>query len=131
MSYRPFSDWTTFDHLNTILVRYSDPHFSRISDPHCITTRNCLTTYRSASVFSSLKNLEPLHDDATGDNGVCRRDGWDDVARHRLYVESRLLCDAEDVCTNVGARRNEIHRALVVLVPHQRVLVIGRLKQVK
>ena len=24
---RPFGDWTIFDHLNTRLVRYSDPHF--------------------------------------------------------------------------------------------------------
>ena len=22
----PFSDWTTFDYMNTILVQYSDPH---------------------------------------------------------------------------------------------------------
>lgn len=35
-----------------------------------------------------------------------------------LYVESGLLGDSKDVCANVGARGDEIHGMLIVLVPN-------------
>ena len=39
-------------------------------------------THRSASVLLALENLEPLHDDAAGDDGVGCGDRGDDVSGH-------------------------------------------------
>lgn len=86
-------------------------------------------TYSFAAFWLPSQDFEGLHDDAASDDGVGGGDGWDNVASHRLDVEPRLLRDAENLRTDVGAGGHEVHGLLVVLVPHQVVFEIRGLSE--
>jgi hypothetical protein len=45
----------------------------------------------------ALEDLEPFHDDASGDDRVGRCDGRNDIARHRFDVKPTLLGDAKNL----------------------------------
>jgi hypothetical protein len=45
----------------------------------------------------ALEDLEPFHDDASGDDRVGRCDGRNDIARHRFDVKPTLLGNAKNL----------------------------------
>ena len=61
-----------------------------------------------AAIHLVAENLESLHDNAAGDDGVCGGDGRDDVTSHALHLEPVLLLDVEDKHPDVSTGGDEI-----------------------
>lgn len=81
-------------------------------------TRKHEAYYRSVGVKITRQNLDAFHDDGSSDYSVGRGYSWDNIAGHRLYVELRLLLDVERMSSHISTSSDEVHRRLIILVPH-------------